>query len=104
MSIIPPNIRQTYAGELDAAVTALGRGGELFDVVVAEDAARGLHHATAVALRVVRLALAEGDTLGHCCSANNLRTYIQDRVRVSAYRLKGKTSQRFSIRSKVRRA
>lgn len=52
--------------ELAAAVAALGRGRELFDVVVAEDAARGLDDASAVRRRVVRLALAEGDTLGHC--------------------------------------
>ena len=57
---------KTHPAELAAAVAALGRGRELFDVVVAEDAARGLDDASAVRRRVVRLALAEGDTLGHC--------------------------------------
>ena len=57
---------ETHPAELAAAVAALGRGRELFDVVVAEDAAGGLDDASAVRRRVIRLAFAEGDTLGHC--------------------------------------
>ena len=78
-------------------------------MVVAENAARSLHHAAAVALRVVRLALAEGDTLGHCCSANNIRTDIRDKIKVPAYRLKGRLvkgsvyDQRFGERNDVQR-
>jgi len=53
------------AGQRDTAVTALGGGGELFEVVVDELATRGLDHTTAVRLCVVRGALAERHALGH---------------------------------------
>ena len=60
-------------------------------MVVAEDAARGLDDASAVRRRVVRLALAEGDTLGHCgdfwagksTSASTSETEVWKRVRGS---------------------
>lgn len=57
---------KTHASELGTTVTALGGGGELFDVMVDEDTTGGLDDAAAVRGGVVRLALAEGDALGHC--------------------------------------
>jgi hypothetical protein len=59
--------RKTHPTELGTAITTLGRSRELFDVVVAEDAARGLDNAPSRRRGVIGLALAEGDTLGHCC-------------------------------------
>ena len=56
---------QTYTRELDAAVTALGGSGKLFQVVVDKLATRSLHNPSAVGSGVVRRALAEGDALGH---------------------------------------
>lgn len=56
----------TYTRESDTAVTALGGSGELFQMVVDKLATRGLDHPPAVGGGVVRRALAEGDTLGHC--------------------------------------
>ena len=56
---------ETYTRERDTAVTALGRGGELFEVVVDKLATRRLHHPTAAGRGVVGGALAEGDALGH---------------------------------------
>jgi hypothetical protein len=58
--------RKTHPAELGAAVTTLGRSRELLDVVIAEDAAGGLDNAPSRRRGVIRLALAEGDTLGHC--------------------------------------
>ena len=58
-------MKVAYTGESDTTVTALGGGGELFQVVVDKLATGGLHHTSAVGGGVVRRALAEGDTLGH---------------------------------------
>ena len=56
---------RTHATEFASAVAALGCGGELFNVVVAEDTAGRLDDAAAVGGGVVRLAFAESNTLGH---------------------------------------
>lgn len=56
---------ETYTRESNTAVTALGCRSALFEMVVDEFGTRGLHHAPAVRFGVVRIALAEGDTLGH---------------------------------------
>ena len=58
---------KTHPAELGAAITTLGRSRELFDVVVAEVTAGGLDNAPSRRRGVIRLALAEGDTLGHWC-------------------------------------
>lgn len=58
--------RRTYTGQRDATVSALGCGRKLFDVVVNKLATRRLHNPSAVGGGVVGVALAEGDTLGHC--------------------------------------
>jgi len=61
-----PSNSTTYTGKGVAAVTALGSGGELFEMVVNELATGGLNHTSDVRLGVVRLSLAEGHSLGHC--------------------------------------
>ena len=58
---------KTHPIELGAAVTTLGCSRELFDVVVAEVTAGSLDNAPPRRCGVIRLAFAEGDTLGHCC-------------------------------------
>lgn len=62
---MPPK-RETYTRQRDATVSALGCGRKLFDVVVNELATRCLHNPSAVGGGVIRVALAECDTLGHC--------------------------------------
>src|SRR5882762_1719415 len=59
---------RTHATEFASAVAALGCGGELFNVVVAEDTAGRLDDAAAVGGGVVRLTLAERDALSHWSS------------------------------------
>ncbi len=59
--------RKTHPAELGAAVTTFWRSRELFDVVVAQDAARGLDNTPSRRRGVIRLALAKSNTLGHCC-------------------------------------
>lgn len=61
-----------YTRELDAAVTALGRSGELLEVLVDELATRSLHNPSAVGSGVVWRALAEGDALGHFAENQHL--------------------------------
>ena len=58
---------KTHPIELGAAVTTLGCSRELFDVVIAEVTAGSLDNAPSRRCGVIRLAFAEGDTLGHCC-------------------------------------
>ncbi len=74
--------RKTHPAELGTTVTTLGRSRELFDVMVAEDAAGGLDDASSRRRGVIRLALAEGDTLGHCCRV--VRGKIWAAMRLSA--------------------
>lgn len=50
----------------DTAITALGRSSGLFEVVVDETPAGGLHNAPTVGCGVVRSTLADRNTLGHC--------------------------------------
>ena len=56
----------TYARQSDTTVTALRRGGELFQVVVDKLSTGSLDYPSAVRGGVVRRSLAEGDSLGHC--------------------------------------
>jgi hypothetical protein len=56
---------QTYTGESNTAVTALGRRTLLFDMVVDKLSTGRLYDATAVRGSVVRGALADCDALGH---------------------------------------
>lgn len=55
----------THTRESNATVTALGRSGELLQVVVYELPTGGLNHTPAAGGGVVRRTLAEGDTLCH---------------------------------------
>ncbi len=64
----------TYTRQRDTAVTALGRGGELFEVVVDKLATRRLHHPTAVRGGVVGSALAESDALSHWWTVGGVRS------------------------------
>ena len=52
-------------GEGDVAVTALGAGGGLLEVLVDELATRGLDDTSSVRLGVVGVALAQSDSLNH---------------------------------------
>ena len=56
---------ETYTGQSNAAVTALGRCCRLFDVVVDKLSTGGLYNASAVLGGVVGLSFAESDALGH---------------------------------------
>ena len=58
----------THAGQRNATVTALGGSCRILDVVVDQLAAGRLDDTTAVRGRVVRVALAERDALGHFCT------------------------------------
>jgi hypothetical protein len=58
-------LKSTHTRECNAAVTTLGCGRVLLDVVVDELAARGLHHPTLVGGGIVRVPLAKSDALGH---------------------------------------
>ena len=60
--------RSAYTRESNTAVTALGGSWELFEVVVDELATWCLDHSADVRGGVIRGALADGDTLGHCWS------------------------------------
>jgi hypothetical protein len=60
-----PRNTVTHTRQSNTAVTALGRGGKLFDVVVDKPATRGLYDAPLVRSSVVRVALAERDALSH---------------------------------------
>lgn len=53
------------AAQVRVAVTALGHGAALLDVQVSEVATGGLDHLATSRLGVVRVALAESDTLSH---------------------------------------
>ena len=57
---------EAYTRETDAAVTAFWLCGDLLEVVVYKTTTGCLDDTTAVRGGVVRLTLAEGDTLGHC--------------------------------------
>lgn len=56
---------ETYTRQSDTAVTALGRGSKLFQVVVDKLTTWCLHNPSAVGGGVIGSSLAEGDTLGH---------------------------------------
>lgn len=68
MGMIP-----TYTSQFQVAVTALWGSCQFFDVVVDELSTGGLDYMPTVGGGVVRLALAKGDTLGHCgdCLSND---------------------------------
>jgi hypothetical protein len=61
-----PARKKTYTWKFKVAVTALGCLCKLFEVVIHGLATGSLEHTPAVRLGVVRLALAESNTLGHC--------------------------------------
>ena len=62
---MPPK-RETYTRQRNATVSALGCGRKFSDVVVNKLATRRLHNPSAVGGSIVRVTLAECDTLGHC--------------------------------------